>query len=85
MPSFRETAPTILTNVTEAERFVRRLDRTVDLLELAAASTALATLALEAHIELGGKDSRADAMLETAQWLRSRLVQLIELLKTVED
>jgi hypothetical protein len=83
--SFGQSAPTILTDATEAERFVRRLDRTVDLLELAVASTTLATLALEVHIERSGKDNHAQGMSETAHWLQSRLEQLVELWKTLED
>ena len=85
MPSFEQTAPAILTDVSEAERFVRRLDRTVDLMELAASSTALATLALDIHMKREGKDNHARAMLETAYWLQSRLSELVELWKSLEE
>jgi hypothetical protein len=85
VPSFGETAPTILTDVTEAERFTRRLDRASDLLELAASGTALATLALDVHLEHEGKDNHAQALLETAYWLQSRLDQLVELWKALEE
>ena len=57
----------------------------MDLLELAVASTTLATLALEVHIERSGKDSHAEAMSETAHWLQSRLAQLVELWKSLDD
>jgi hypothetical protein len=83
--SFGQTAPTILTDSTEADRLVRQLDRTVDLMELAASSAALAALALDVYVEREGKDNHAQAMLETANWLRSRLMQGVELWKTVED
>jgi hypothetical protein len=82
--SFRETAPTLLTDVGEAERFVRRLDSAPDLMELATSSTALATLPLDVHLEREGKGNHAQAMLETAYWLQSRLDQLVTLWKTLE-
>lgn len=51
MPSFAETAPTVLTDINDAKRFVRGLDKASDLMEAAASSTALATLALDIHLE----------------------------------
>jgi hypothetical protein len=83
--SFGQTAPTILTDVTEGERFVRRLDRPMDLMELASSSAALAELALEIYLEREGKDNHARAMLETAHWLQSRLSELVELWKSLDD
>jgi hypothetical protein len=85
VPSFGETAPRILTDVTEAERFVRRLDRPSDLMELAASSAALATLALDVHMKRERKDNHAWAMLETAYWLQSRLSELVELWKSLDE
>jgi len=59
VPSFAETAPTVLTDISEAKRFVRGLDKASDLMEAAASSTALATLALDIHLEREGKDNHA--------------------------
>jgi len=49
-----------------------RLDMSLHLMEVAASSSALATLALDIHLEREGKDNHARAMLETAYWLQSR-------------
>jgi hypothetical protein len=84
VPSFRKTAPKLLTDVSEAEGFVRRLDKASDLMELAASSTALATLALDVHLEREEKDSHARALLETGYWLQSRLASLAELWESLE-
>jgi hypothetical protein len=84
VPSFAETAPTVLTDVSDAKRFVRGLDKAGDLMEAAASSTALATLALDTHLEREGKDDHAQALLETAYWLQSQIDGLVELRKTLE-
>jgi hypothetical protein len=55
VPSFAETAPTVLTDISEAKRFVRGLDQASDLMEAAASSTALATLALDIHLQREGR------------------------------
>ena len=85
MPSFAETAPTVLTDIIDAKRFVRGLDKPSDLMEAAASSTALATLALDIHLEREGKDNHAHALLETAHWLQSQVDGLVELWKALED
>ena len=54
-------------------------------MEAAASSTALATLALDIHLEREGKDNHAHALLETAHWLQSQVDGLVELWKTLED
>jgi hypothetical protein len=83
--SFQESAPLVLTDVTAAERFVRELDRRSDVMEVAAASAALATLALDLHLRREDKDNHAQALLETAYWLQTRLASLVELWKTLES
>ena len=85
MPSLAGTAPTVLTDISDAKRFVRGLDKPSDLMEAAASSTALATHALDIHLEREGKDNHAHALLETAHWLQSQVDGLVELWKTLED
>jgi hypothetical protein len=46
-------------------------------MEAACAAAVLALLVLDAHLEPEGKDNHALALLETAQWLHARLVQLL--------
>jgi hypothetical protein len=84
VPSFHETAPLILTDVRAAERFVRRLDRRLDVMEVAASSAALTMLALDLHLRREGKDNHAETLLESAYWLQTRLASLVELWKGLE-
>ena len=85
MPSFHETAPPVLTVVRAAELFVRQLDRRSDVMEVAASSAAVATLALDLHLRREDKDNHAQALLETAYWLQTRLASLVELWQTLES
>jgi hypothetical protein len=85
MASFCEIAPEVMKDLDAAKRLAGSLDRTSDLMELACASAALATLALDVHLRREGKDNHAAAFLETAEWLQDRLASMVELWRELEQ
>lgn len=81
---FADTAPEILRDIEAARRFVLRLESPGDLMEVACSSAALATLALDVHLQREGKDNHARAYLGAAHSLQTRLAELVEVWRDAE-
>jgi hypothetical protein len=75
VPSFLESAPTVMMEQDAVESFVSGLAAS-DLMALAHASSVMTCLALEEHLRREGKDNHAATFLDVGQYLEEQTAQL---------
>jgi hypothetical protein len=71
VPSFLESAPTVMKEQDAVESFVSGLAASSDLMALAHVCSVMVCLALEEHLRREGKDNHAATFLEVARYLES--------------
>ena len=84
MPSFLESAPTVLKEQEAVESFVSGLEAATDLMALAHACSVMTCLALEEHVRREGKDNHAATFLDVARYPEERMAQLAALWRDIE-
>jgi hypothetical protein len=84
VPSFLESAPTVMNDQEAMDSFVAGLEASSDLMALANACSVMTCLALDEHLQRKGKDNHAAVFLDVARYLEERTAQLEAIWRDIE-